>query len=406
MIGCQKDRVSVGQSGRYHSFHAMIHCFNCFDGCFPDTRVTHHIRIGKVQANEVSGLNIYFGHDCIGNFMCTHFRLQVVGGYFGRLHHNPFFTFKWFFTASAEKETNVRVFFCFSNPDLFLSVLFQDFAQCVIQVVVFKDDMHVLIGFVILGHGGIIQRQFMHIKLRQVQLGEHLGNLTAAVSSEIKANRHIAVLYSGEWLLRLIHNHGRFDKLIRDICRICIFNCGYGICSFGPFSLYQGVISQLHPFPAFIPVHGIVTTTYTGNLTHTAIEVLLQFDDKGESAFRITVTSVCKGMDKNLFEPFCLTHIGYCFYMIDMRVHTAITYEPQEVQGFVIGFCKPDGFQEGFILRKRTITNGYINTLQFLVDDTTGAQIQVTYFRVTHLPVGQTYCFTAGNQGRIRVLVI
>ena len=46
-----------------------------------------------------------------------------------------------------------------------------------------------------------------------------------------------------------------------------------------------------------------------------------------------------------------------------------------------------------FVFGKRTIADGYINSLQFLVNDTSGAKVKVTDLRITHLTIGKTHRF-------------
>ena len=50
------------------------------------------------------------------------------------------------------------------------------------------------------------------------------------------------------------------------------------------------------------------------------------------------------------------------------------------------------------IVVNRTVLYRLVNLHQVLIKNTAGANVLVTYFRVTHLTVGQTHIFTAGFQ--------
>ena len=134
--------------------------------------------------------------------------------------------------------------------------------------------------------------------------------------------------------------------------------------------------------------------------------MLLQFGDKTETTARITVAAVGKGMDINFRELVGFADIRQCFEMIDMRMHTAIAHQAEQVQGFVVFLCITDGCQQGGVVGQRTVAYGYIDALQFLVNDTAGTQVEVTHFRIAHLPVGQTDQFTAGGERGVRVLAV
>ena len=61
----------------------------------------------------------------IGDFISTHFRLQIIGGYFGGFYENPVFALILLFYASIEEEGHVGVFLCFCNAQL-RKTLFRD----------------------------------------------------------------------------------------------------------------------------------------------------------------------------------------------------------------------------------------------------------------------------------------
>src|SRR4051812_1351789 len=88
------------------------------------------------------------------------------------------------------------------------------------EVIRFKDHMHIFEGFIILRHGGIVQVQLMHVKLVHVHLCKYICDLTAAVGAEVKADSHIAVLYSSNRLPAGIGNYCRQNKFVGNLFEI------------------------------------------------------------------------------------------------------------------------------------------------------------------------------------------
>ena len=52
---------------------------------------------------------------------------------------------------------------------------------------------------------------------------------------------------------------------------------------------------------------------------------------KTQAAFWVCISSICKGMNKNIVKFFPFTDVDDSFQMIDMWMDTAITYEADEV---------------------------------------------------------------------------
>ena len=58
-----------------------------------------------------------------------------------------------------------------------------------------------------------MKRQFIHVKLRKIDLCQHLCYFPAPVCAKIKADNDFAIFYCCYWLLSLINNYGWFDKM-------------------------------------------------------------------------------------------------------------------------------------------------------------------------------------------------
>src|SRR6185295_2197113 len=146
------------------------------------------------------------------------------------------------------------------------------------------------------------------------------------------------------------------------------------------YSVHKRIISQLHTFPSFIPVHGIISSGNRGDFSSAdEIDMILQIFDEPVTTSGISVPAISKRMDENIGNRFRFTAVNNCLEMIDMGMHTAITHEADKMQFFVFGFRLAHGLKKYGIFCKRSVTDGNIDPLKFLVYDSAGANIQMAY---------------------------
>src|ERR1700748_1957305 len=75
------------------------------------------------------------------------------------------------------------------------------------------------------------------------------------------------------------------------------------------------------------------------------------------------------------------------------------------------GFSRPERLLDHRIGREFSIQNRFVDPGEILINDSTGAEIEVPHFRISHLPLGQTNVHPAGAQvapwiGLVEVIVI
>jgi hypothetical protein len=75
-------------------------------------------------------------------------------------------------------------------------------------------------------------------------------------------------------------------------------------------------------------------------------------------------------------------------------VNAPLGKQPDEVEAMALGGLKC--IQKSRISRERPIQNGQIDPSQFLVDDSSRAEIKVTDFRISHLSFGEANLKTTG----------
>ncbi len=85
--------------------------------------------------------------------------------------------------------------------------------------------------------------------------------------------------------------------------------------------------------------------------------------------------------------------------MLDVAMYTTIRKKTPYVQVRILFLTIVDRMKQLFILEEVAIRYRLRDLRQILVDDTARADIHMTYLRVTHLSVRQTYC-----QARSRTL--
>ena len=71
--------------------------------------------------------------------------------------------------------------------------------------------------------------------------------------------------------------------------------------------------------------------------------------------------------------------------MPNMAVHTAVRDQSQNVKGSAAGVLQD---QEDIpVLKEPSRLDGMVDARDILLDDSSGSEVQMTYFTVTHLPV-------------------
>src|SRR4051812_10804437 len=133
------------------------------------------------------------------------------------------------------------------------------------EVICFKNHMHIFECLIVLRHGGIMQVQLMHVKLVHVHLSEYICDLTAAVGTEVKADSHIAILYSSNRLPACIGNHSWQNKFVGNLFKIGLLYSVYSTIGNFTNSIHQGIVCQFNAVPALVTVHSIVAPAHGSN---------------------------------------------------------------------------------------------------------------------------------------------
>ena len=76
-------------------------------------------------------------------------------------------------------------------------------------------------------------------------------------------------------------------------------------------------------------------------------------------------------------------------------MYATVGGQPHEMDVFAMFFGVREGRNDFSVLHDAVVGTGTVDLHQVLVNDTSGPDIEVPDFRVTHLPIRQPYVFAA-----------
>src|SRR5690606_33292069 len=158
------------------------------------------------------------GYQLVGDFGSAHFRLQVVGCHFRRVHQYALLTGIELLPATAEKEGDMGVFFGFGNAQLGFAEAGDILAKGVDQGFRRVGAMGVTalgeVGGILGGHDKIRQL-WPHFAFKTAEIVVHkgLGDFAGAVGAEVHKDYAVAVADNARGFA-LVGNQCGFDKFV------------------------------------------------------------------------------------------------------------------------------------------------------------------------------------------------
>ena len=116
------------------------------------------------------------------------------------------------------------------------------------------------------------------------------------------------------------------------------------------------------------------------------------------------VPSIQVAVDLKLFYAVLPGQIGEGQQMVDMAVDAPVGEKSQQVERRVVFLHVVHSLEEGRIFEKGAVFDGLRYHGEILVDDPSGAYVEMSYLGIPHLPFGKADSQTAGLERRGRVL--
>ena len=85
------------------------------------------------------------------------------------------------------------IFLCFGDAHLSPACLGDDFSNGFEEIFFLKRDLDTIKGFIVPGHGQVVQIQCLHSILGLVGLGEHFADLPTPICAKVETDDRIPV---------------------------------------------------------------------------------------------------------------------------------------------------------------------------------------------------------------------
>ena len=115
------------------------------------------------------------------------------------------------------------------------------------------------------------------------------------------------------------------------------------------------------------------------------------------------VAAVGEGVKYDLGDTLLDRQLDARLEVLPARVHAAVGDEAEQVDAAAGTGAGPlAGCPQGLVLEEAAVGDRVVDPGQVLVDDSAGAEVEVAYLRVPHLPRGQADVTTLGGELRVR----
>ena len=288
------------------------------------------------------------------------------------------------------------VLLSFCGVKLFLAKLGEIFAEGVLHILLGEEDADACERSIIGSHAVVFQgRNGLHALLRHILLSENLGEFLGTVVAEIDEDNHVA-LFNNAVYCRVMD---RFDELVGNTFIITFLHGLHHVLSLFALSGHDEVVGFLHTLPALVTVHGIEAAYDAGNggiILSAAVSHLL---NETFTRLRVCITAIHETMNEHLIlQSELLTHLDELEKMVKAGMHATVGGQSHEVKLLTVLLGVVICFNNTLILQDRTILACTVDLHKVLVNNTSGTDIEVSNFRVTHLSVGQTHVLARSRQ--------
>ena len=176
-----------------------------------------------------------------------------------------------------------------------------------------------------------------------------------------------------------------FDELVRHTLVVRFLHGLHHVVRLFALAVHQQLVGFLDAAPALVAVHGIEAAHDAGDASGALCTMVGQLLDEALAALGVGITAVHEAVDEGAFaDAIFLGNVAELEEVVQRRVYATV------------------GSQ--LVLQDAAVGTGAVDLHQVLVNDASGADIEVSHFGVTHLSVGQTHILTTGLELRVRIV--
>ena len=237
------------------------------------------------------------------------------------------------------------------------------------------------------------------IEIRPLFVSEGIRQLNRAVRTEVEENDRIIVLQRSYWLA-VFNDDSRQYELIRfTVCIACFYDilCRLKLLA---FAVCDGVVCQFHTFPTVVTVHCVVATGNSRNFAQSDLfHRFFHCFDVAWCSVRIHVATIKESMQIKFFDAFFFSALDQSDDMVDVTVHTTVGKQAEKMQSRIIFSRVIVSTDKRFVRQEFAILDSFVDSCQTLVDNSSGTNVCMPYFRITHLAFRKSYS-QSGSQHR------
>ena len=371
--------------------HAVVNCPNGLGDGVIYTGVSHHITISEIHHDEVILLGVDGTHEFLLHLVSRHLGLEVVGGNLRRGHEDAVFVLVRSLASAVEEECHVGILLGLGCVELLESLGADILAKGIGDVLLGEDDVHALERCVVGSHAVVLESgDGLHSLLGHVLLSEHLSELLGAVVAEVDEDNHVALL-DGSVNLGIVD---RLDELVGNAFLVAFLHSLHHALGLLSLALYEQVVSLFHTVPTLVAVHGIETSHDGSDVSIVLLTHLRELLDKADAALRVGVASVHETVDESLCQTILLAYLHEFEQVVERRVNTTVRCKSHEVKALACFLGVAVCSLYFWILQNRAVLASAVDFHQVLVNYSSCSNVEVSYFGVTHLSVGQTNVFS------------
>ena len=100
--------------------------------------MTYHVRVGKVNYDNIILIRLDCCNKLVTYFICTHLRLQIVSCNLRRFDKDSVLSLVRFFYSTIKEEGNMCIFLCLGDSCLCHVVCCKKFAKCIRDAFFYK----------------------------------------------------------------------------------------------------------------------------------------------------------------------------------------------------------------------------------------------------------------------------